>query len=662
MSFKQALILSGALLLLTHSCGTPEKLAAIQRGEVAPSFRLPIDTTFVPQIKRASVARDTLTIKGEHGEDLIIMKAYKADDEGLVVTEELEAAFITAKSRNIAVRNGKVNLAFQIIVPAELRDEAWQLRFYPQLYVQGDTTRLEPVLITGEYYRQRQLKGYEQYERFLASILPDSTVRVDLKNLEIFLSRNIPELFALKRDTTEVSDSVFRTIYGVSEQQAVEHYTHVRHTPGWQLRRNEKLIGMKDEVFKRRVRMPIVTEGIRLDTVIVDENGAFVYNYTQTLNTRPGLRKADVTLLGDIYEGRKCIYSMPESAPITFYISSLSAFAEDIIRYKKKVIERRVGANMSYNIEFEKGYADIRPALADNARELGLIEKNIKQLLFNEVFDLDSIVVEAHASPEGFYKVNNNLSKRRGEAVAAYVDKYIRAVQDSVRAEGAFQVNEKGEIINSRSSMGSVRLNSRWGGEYWEGLNKLVEADGQMSAEDKEDYRTLASLNDIDLRDQRMSRRSYYPYLSETLYPKLRAVDFNFYMHRKDMVKDTVHTTVVDSTYLEGVAALRDMNYEKAVEILALYKDINTAVAYSALDRNQSALSILTKQDDKATVNYLLALIYWRLGNENEAVEHYLKACRQDPSYVYRGNLDPEISVMVQLYGLSKEESEEDFE
>ena len=38
---------------------------------------------------------------------------------------------------------------------------------------------------------------------------------------------------------------------------------------------------------------------------------------------------------------------------------------------------------------------------------------------------------------------------------------------------------------------------------------------------------------------------------------------------------------------------------------------------------------------------------------EEEAVEHYLKACKMTPSYIHRGNLDPEISELIKRYNLT---------
>ena len=58
-------------------------------------------------------------------------------------------------------------------------------------------------------------------------------------------------------------------------------------------------------------------------------------------------------------------------------------------------------------------------------------------------------------------------------------------------------------------------------------------------------------------------------------------------------------------------------------------------------------------------VLYLLAILYSRRGDDKKAVESYLKACRLNPSFVHRGNLDPEIAGLIRRYGLAPEEKED---
>ena len=120
------------------------------------------------------------------------------------------------------------------------------------------------------------------------------------------------------------------------------------------------------------------------------------------------------------------------------------------------------------------------------------------------------------------------------------------------------------------------------------------------------------------------------------------------------MIKDTVHTTILDSAYMRGVELLVDHDYEEAIKYLSPYKDFNTALTLLALDRNYSALEILKECKMTAQVNYLLAIIYARQGKERDAVEAYIRSCQQEASFIHRGNLDPEISMLINKYNLNQ--------
>ena len=642
-------------VLFLFSCGGPTKLQRLQQNEFSVSLSLPKESE-VPELEYRQAKRDTLIVKDDKGKDLIIMKAIRDDETGeMVANDVLQAAIVTARFRNIAERRGKVDLQFQVIVPADMQDSKWQLRFFPDMFILGDSIRLEPVIITGKDYRKAQLRGYQQYEKFLSKIVSDTTKFIDVQMLEVFLSRNIPDVFAFKTDTTEVSDEVFYSYFGVSEQQAVEHYTdHIAK------RRNARRIRNRDKMFRRYVKAPIVSEGIRLDTVMQAINGDFIYNYTQTINTRPKLRKVDIILSGDIYEQDKKIYSIPRSEPLTFYISSISSFADMSERYLTRVIERRAEANASYSIEFAKGKSDIQLDLGDNYNQIGFVKDNLTDLLRNEVFDLDSIVVVANASPEGSWALNGALSKRRGDAVVKYFEDFIKDYRAQAAREGGFAVDEEGNVVSTALNIPKIRFVSRSVPENWTLLDRLVRNEMRLTDDQKARYFSLADMRDKDQREAKMKGESYYRFVADSLYPGLRVVDFGFHLHRKGMVKDTVHTTELDERYMEGVRLLKDMEYDEAVKILGPYQDYNAAVAYMAAERNASAMLILQNLPRTTQVNYLLAILHSRNGNEKEAVQCYLDACREEQSYVHRGNLDPEISALIKLYGLNRQEKIDD--
>ena len=118
------------------------------------------------------------------------------------------------------------------------------------------------------------------------------------------------------------------------------------------------------------------------------------------------------------------------------------------------------------------------------------------------------------------------------------------------------------------------------------------------------------------------------------------------------MIKDTVHTTEIDTVYMKGLKALEERDYENAVQLLRPYMDFNSAVAFVCMDYNQSALSVLTTLSRSPQRDYMLAVVYARLGKEQKAVEHFLQSVEQDYSMRHRGNLDPEVSQLIKKYGL----------
>ena len=640
------------IIMLASGCATSRKVRTLQTSGPRASISLAQEQDFIPDIRRDMTARrDTFTVM-DGDREILIMKAIKDEDGEMVAHDVIDAAVVTARFRNVAERHGKVDIEFLVTVPQSMQDSRWQLRFYPDMFVMEDSIRLDPVIITGNDYRRAQLKGYQQYERFLASIVTDSTRFINYHLLELFLERNIPQLYAFKTDSTAVSDEQFASVYGVTEQQAVEHYTNTIAK-----RHNSRKMARRERMYRRYVKVPIVTEGLRLDTVIQSVTGNFVYRYRQTIQTRPKLRKVDVILSGEIYESDQRIYTIPRSEPLTFYISSLSAFVDNRERYLTRVIERRVEENTACYIEFSSGSATVDETLGNNLEEIGRIKDNLISLMHNEKFDLDSIVVTSSASPEGAVKFNERLSQKRSEGISNYFSRWMRHYQDSLERERGFAVDEEGNIIIERRAQ--IPMTGRSSGENWEMLDHLVERDTVMTEDEKKGYTRSAEIRDIDQRERSLQRLGCYRHMREKLYPRLRTVRFDFHLHRKGMVKDTVHTTVLDSVYMDGVQAIRDRDYERALTLLRPYGDYNTAIAYLCMDYNASAMQILERLERTAQVNYMLAVLYSRRGDEQKAVECYVRSCSQDPSYVHRGNLDPEISVLIKRYGLNAQPEDE---
>ena len=648
------IFLAIALPLLVAGCASGRKVKSLRSDTFRPTLTLAREQDFIPDIRKDMAAhRDTFVVR-DGDREILIMKAIKDEDGEMVAHDVIDAAVVTARFRNVAERNGRVDIEFQVIVPQNMQDSKWQLRFRPQMYILEDTLNLDPVIITGADYRKAQLRGYQQYEKFLSTIVTNPDEFVNWYLLELFIERNIPQLYAFKTDSTYVSDEEFASVYGVTEREAIEHYTD-----DLAKRANNKRISRREKMYRKYVKVPIVKDGLRLDTVIQTLGGDFIYRYVQPIKTRPKLRKVDVVLSGDVYESDTKIYDIPQSDPLTFYISSLSAFVDNREKYLTKIIERQVNENTACYIEFASGIFTVDEKMGNNPGEIARIKDNLVTLMSSDEFVIDSIAVTSSASPEGTISYNDRLSRRRSEGISEYFTLWMTHYQDSLEAERGFQVDEEGNIIFEKRREGPML--GRSSGENWRMLDRLVEKDTVMSEAEKEKYFKSADIKDIDMREKSLQALECYRHMRKSLYPRLRTVRFDFHLHRKGMVKDTVHTTVLDTAYMNGVQAIRDRDYEVALTLLRPYNDYNTAIAYLCMDYNASAMQILESLERTAQVNYMLAVLYSRRGDEQKAVECYVRSCSQDPTYVHRGNLDPEISVLIRRYGLNAQ-PEDDFE
>ena len=608
------------IALVSVSCGPFRRVEEIRRGDVAMTLSVADEPEEVTPEKDEVVID---SIKGTLSDGPLIMKAIKDTETGeMVATDVIQASKVVARFRNVAERAGYVSISFDVTVPQAMASSKWQLKIFPFMKMQQDSVGLEPIYITGEQYRRLQLRGYERYRHFLSSIITDPDDFLRIGQLEIFLQRHFPETYAMRTDSSYVSDSVAENLFGVTQRDAIEHY---RRDLRWRM--NERRKERKDEMFSRYVKDPMPSDGVRLDTVLVSSDGDFVYRYTHTFRSCPHLKKVHVSLDGQLYEGGECIASLPFPDELTFYISSLSSLTDDLVKYRMFIRHRRIHDHTKAFIDFAHGSSEIDTLLEDNASELLRVRKCIDDVLSREEYVLDSLVVVASCSPEGSYRLNSELSAARSHAVSEYIGRYVpEHWRDSIRA----------------SSLP----------ENWDQFLLLVENDTLIGRDSRLKMISLVRKMDggPDRVEQELSGMPEYRYLREKIYPKLRNVRFDFHLHRVGMVQDTVMTTEMDTVYMAGLQALRDLDYKTAVTLLRPYGDYNSALAFVCADYNHSALDVLDRLDlDDPRVCYLKSMVLSRLGLNDEALKYFELALVRDPALEHRANLDPEMHEIVKL-------------
>ncbi len=604
------------LAVSLFSCSPYSKIRNIRSGNV--NFSLQVVGEESAEEEENEVVIDS--IRSTLTDEPIIMNAIRDTETGeMVATDVISASRVTARFRNVAERAGYVSLSFDVSVPSGMSDSQWQLKVMPFMTIQQDTVPLDAIYITGEKYRAGQLRGYQRYREFLASIITDTTDFIRMGQLEMFLKRHYPQTYAMKRDSSVIPHPMAENLFGVTQREALEHYTrHLKRTA------NERRKARTGKMYEKFVRDPIVKEGIRLDTVLVAADGDFVYRYVHTFRSRPGLKKVQVSLDGRLYEKGECIHEFPFPDELTFYISSLSTLADNRLKYRMYVLERNIYDNTKAFIDFRQGSSQVDTALGENAAELERVRKCIDDVLAKDYLELDSLVIVASCSPEGSFGLNRKLSAARSEAVRKYIGEFVP--------------------LEWRDSLKASELP-----ENWEQLERLIANDTLISERLKDQMLDMiAEMEDPDAVERKFSAMKEYRYMREKLYPKLRSVRFDFYMHRTGMQKDTVHTAEVDTVYMAGIEALEALDYKRAVTLLRPYDDFNSALAFMAADYNHSALDVLGRLcDTDPKVCYLKALVLSRLGQHDEALKYFDLCLAYDPYMRHRANLDPEMHLLV---------------
>lgn len=443
------LLLTGIIV----SCGTKKPLERVRISNPNMEKRANrIDTASVPQ---------TIKWTDDKGKTRIITRSEHDSISGEdITTVQLAEITVTARSKQIAERNGKINLDFLVTVPGSLINNKWQLQLTPVAYKPNDTLYLDKIFLSGADFAKMQKKGYLQYQAFLASIIPDSLylqemfnqkgykkAMAELENEYFQAWKN--EVIQKERwiDWSDRLNARFRHFNFKVDQNraAIQGYNSIlEYFPAYSMHRqldatnvpskwkmfvdgnhtirtkqltpedsveitkrftnykkiaeNQRKKEMKDEMYDKYVRFPL--QAARLDTII-KEGSKFVYYYKQELPVTEQLKRIDLTLNGVILAKDESITPLPPSDTISYFISSMVQFLDREPRYKKKIITRKDEVNVTAYINYQTASTTFDERIGKNKEELERVFETIRNINYTGEFLIDSIYMTATSSPEG---------------------------------------------------------------------------------------------------------------------------------------------------------------------------------------------------------------------------------------------------------------------
>lgn len=284
-----------------------------------------------------------------------------------------------------------------------------------------------------------------------------------------------------------------------------------------------------------------------------------------------------------------------------------------------EAVKARSESGSAY-LDFVVGRSEILTNFRNNSVELQKIYSTLETVRNNPDATITGMSIVGHASPEGTYSSNMQLSERRTEALKNHV--------------------------HSIFGLDGVLIVARGEGEDWAGLDSLVAASNLL-----EKYSALEIIRGSDHPDVRETRLraldggSVYRQIFADFYPQLRRSDYRisytvtpFSVEKgKEVFRSRPGNLslnemfLIADTYREGSAEFAEV-FEVAAQIFPDSDVANLNAAASALVRNDTAAAAryLDRVKNRGEEwNNNMGMLAWLRGEKLKALEHFAAAGSQ---------------------------------
>lgn len=329
------------LILLASSCSSNWKYEYLKTKE-PHKISAVVGNTTTETSKKTDISDNT---KVEEENKELEEDNYQADnlDDQMQITSDgkviykdtsgikLNTVFvIDSKSKTTTVdTSGRLNMCLTVSVPKDILGSNWQMRLHPKIYIRQNKVETwefysDYLYITGSVYRDNQIRGYERYANYLSKIhsskvgytnsidlnkLLDTNISnsVNKYQLEYFIERNFPEIYAFKDDTSYISDEKFTSVLGVDKDNVIRHYYNETLD-----NRIKKLSKDKNKYYNEWVYNTITEDSVQTDNIILrDTLDKFDKLYSQVrekIMEDDSLRKSYYTYFDKIKEDNTTEY------------------------------------------------------------------------------------------------------------------------------------------------------------------------------------------------------------------------------------------------------------------------------------------------------------------------------------------------------------------
>lgn len=312
------------------------------------------------------------------------------------------------------------------------------------------------------------------------------------------------------------------------------------------------------------------------------------------------------------------------------YMLVIDQLIDTTLTIKKTKLYRNMYSLLTIYPKFATGKAIFNVRHENNRMQIDTLMSTYNVFTKEKGLDMDSVVMTASTALDGSFDNNAYLSKQRVEAIK---DHLIKTYGGGIDVENIFKI--------------------RYTGEDWNGLVRLLQKRDDIEHKG-EILHMISNATFPDACEEEIKKlyKEDYRIIRDSIYPKLHKIELAFNMSRPGMVTTDSIQSEFRSEYYEGLRLLKNRQYWEALEILANYPDYNTALCFTSMGYNDRAYNLLVQLEQTANVNYLLAIVCYRLNKKELAVEYLLKACELDNSKIYRAPRDMETKSLINIYKL----------
>ena len=268
-------------------------------------------------------------------------------------------------------------------------------------------------------------------------------------------------------------------------------------------------VPLQDIIINGRRRQKAYVRGLAIEreaptAIVIPYDKREVLNYTQVIPYQPWMENASLNLVENLCgcgNNEEMIAQELITNSVSTEAKRLSAMSP-IVAYIQPTVEVVKNRSEQYeaHLDFPVNKSVILTDFMNNHSELVNIHSMFDKIQNDKNLTVQSISIEGFASPEGPLAFNEQLSKKRAEALKDYL------------------------VKNEKASANLYKVT--FGGENWDGLVKALES---SSMKDKETFLNIIknTTNDVKRKQEIMKVGGGAPYrtMLKEIYPGLRKVN-----------------------------------------------------------------------------------------------------------------------------------------